>query len=249
MMRKLDAISRWFKNHCMRQSRTLEFSRVKVTHDALDSHDFKVNLRQSFQRSNLDGKVMKANVCAPIKGSGTLLCLPESNHGRSVGQKVAGIRLVPTNPRVSNGFKELEGLLEITDSEANMTYTGGQLGVCRHAWFLLRWAYFFPCLREFVRLIFVWNGAKGEFEELRNGSSRVKVKFEAIRNASSVHQEANIVQAGRSEAIKKDASHITARKGESCLSKKNMFCGTYYYLSTTLMPFGRHIYIQMLVRS
>jgi hypothetical protein len=189
MMRKFDAISRRFKHHCMRQGGSLEFLGAKVIHDTLDSHDCIVNLRQSFQRSNLDGKVMKANVRAPIKGSGTLVRLPESNHGRSVGQKVAGIRLVPTNPGVSNCFKELEGLFEVTDGEADMTNAGGQLGVCRHAWFLLWYACFFPCFCVFVRLIFERKGVKGMFVELRN--------------ASSVLVEANIAQARRSESIKK----------------------------------------------
>lgn len=183
MVRKLDAISRRFKHHCMRQGGSLEFLGGKVIHDTLNSHDCIVNLRQSFQRRNLDGKVMKANVRAPIKGSGTLVCLPESNHGRSVGQKVAGIRLVPTNPGVSNCFKELEGLFEVADGEADMTNAGGQLGVCRHAWFLLWYACFFPCFCAFVRLIFERNGVKGVFVELRNASycSSKKIKIDHKR--------------------------------------------------------------------
>jgi hypothetical protein len=131
MMSEFDAISRWFKHNGMRQGRALQFIRRKITLDTVNSHDCLMNLRQSFQRGYLDGKVMKTHVVAAIKTDEILFGLPtKRNQGVSAGKKIAGIRLVSANLGISNSFKELEGTLEVVHSKTHMRNARGQLRWC-----------------------------------------------------------------------------------------------------------------------
>lgn len=59
-----------------------------------------------------------------------------------------------------------------------------------------------------------------------------------------MHHEANIAQAGRSEAIKKDASHITARiRGKLLEQEESVLYSTVLYIINEVDAFSGDIFI------
>lgn len=73
--------------------------------------------------------MMKAHVAATIKGGGIVIRLPKSNHGFAIGYKDGGIFGISTNLFVSNGFEELNGLVELAYGETNVRDAGGEVVV------------------------------------------------------------------------------------------------------------------------